>query len=106
MEVLGERLTISEKELGEICQQWKITELALFGSILREDFREDSDVDLLVSFASEAPQGLLTLAKIKHQLENSLNRTVDLVVKEAIQEGENWIRRQEILSTAVIIYES
>ena len=52
MEVLGERLTISEKELGEICQQWKITELALFGSILREDFREDSDVDLLVSFAS------------------------------------------------------
>lgn len=100
------RLAISEEQLIEVCRQWKIAELALFGSVLREDFRENSDIDLLISFAPDAPQGLLTLARIKHQLEELLNRPVDLVIKEAIQEGDNWIRRQEILSTAVIIYES
>ncbi|BAW97985.1 hypothetical protein NIES970_29480 (plasmid) [[Synechococcus] sp. NIES-970] len=102
----GDRLSISKEKLVEICRQWKITELALFGSILREDFREDSDIDFLVSFVPEAPQGLLTLAKIKNQLEELLNRNVDLVVKEAIQNGDNWIRRQEILNTAMTIYES
>lgn len=98
------RLAISEEQLIEVCRQWKIAELALFGSVLREDFRENSDIDLLISFAPDAPQGLLTLARIKHQLEDLLDRPVDLVIKEAIQEGDNWIRRQEILSTAVIIF--
>ena len=100
------RLAIPEEKLIEVCRQWKIAELALFGSILREDFQETSDIDLLISFAPDAPQGLLTLARIKHQLEELLDRHVDLVIKEAIQEGDNWIRRQEILSTAVTIYES
>ena len=100
------RLAISEEQLIEVCRQWKIAELALFGSVLREDFRENSDIDLLISFAPDAPQGLLTLARIKHQLEDLLDRPVDLVIKEAIQEGDNWIRRQEILDTAVSIYES
>ena len=80
--------------LEEICQQWHITELALFGSVLREDFRDDSDIDVLVSFAPDARQGLLTLAKIKRQFEEILHRKVDLVVKAAIEEGDNWIRRQ------------
>lgn len=73
---------------------------------LREDFHKDSDIDLLIAFAPEACQGLLTLSKIKHQLEAFCERTVDLIVKETIQDGDNWIRRQEILNTAVIIYES
>ncbi|WP_024546948.1 nucleotidyltransferase family protein [Picosynechococcus sp. NKBG15041c] len=102
----GDRLLISKEKLVEICLQWNIAELALFGSVLREDFREDSDIDLLVSFAPAAPQGLLTLAKIKDQLEDLLHRQVDLVVKEAIQNGDNWIRRKEILNTAITIYES
>jgi predicted nucleotidyltransferase len=100
------RLAIPEEKLIEVCRQWNIAELALFSSILREDFQETSDIDLLISFAPDAPQGLLTLVRIKHQLEDLLDRNVDLVVKEAIQEGDNWIRRQEILNTAVTIYES
>lgn len=102
----GDRLPVSREKLVEICQQWKIIELALFGSVLRANFREDSDIDLLISFAPDAPQGLLTLAKIKHQFEDLLHRNVDLVIKKAIQAGDNWIRRQEILNTAVTVYES
>ncbi|MBE9203462.1 nucleotidyltransferase domain-containing protein [Synechocystis salina LEGE 06099] len=99
-------LKISQQTLAELCQQWHISELALFGSALTEEFNEDSDINLLVSFAPDARQGLLTLAKIKHQFEEILHRKVDLVVKAAIEEGDNWIRRQEILNSAVIIYES
>ncbi len=105
-ETVGDRLPISKEKLIKICQQWQITEFALFGSVLREDFREDSDIDLLVSFAADAPQGLLTLAKLKHYLEDLLECQVDLVVKAAIEEGDNWLRRQEIFNTAVTIYES
>ncbi|MBE9241568.1 nucleotidyltransferase family protein [Synechocystis salina] len=97
---------IPQRTLVELCQQWHISELALFGSALTEDFHEDSDIDLLISFAPDARQGLLTLAKIKHQFEEILHRKVDLVVKAAIEEGDNLIRRQEILNSAVTIYES
>ncbi len=83
------RLAIPEEKLIEVCRQWNIAELALFGSVLREDFRENSDIDLLISFAPDAPQGLLTLVRIKHQLEDLLDRPVDLVIKKAIQEGGN-----------------
>ncbi len=79
--------------------------MALFGSILRDDFRADSDIDLLLTFAPNARQGLLTLAKIKHELESRLNRPIDLASEASIQTSDNWIRQQEILSTAQTIYE-
>ncbi len=53
----------------------------------------------------EAPQGLLTLAKIKHDLEAKIGRSIDIAIKEAIANGENWIRCHEILATAQIIDE-
>lgn len=79
--------------------------MALFGSILRDDFQTDSDIDLLLTFAPDARQGLLTLAKIKHELESRLNRPIDLVPEASILTSDNWIRQQEILSTAQTIYE-
>jgi len=79
--------------------------MALFGSILRDDFRADSDIDLLITFAPSARQGLLTLAKIKHELESRLQRSVDLIPEASIQMSDNWIRQREILSTAQTIYE-
>ena len=100
------RLKISPQKLKEISHQWQIIELALFGSVLREDFHENSDIDFLITFAPNAPQSLFTLATIKHQLEALLNRNVDLIVKDAISQSENWIRRQTILNTAVTIYKT
>jgi len=99
------RLRLSHQEVVNFCQQWGITKMALFGSILRDDFRADSDIDLLITFAPNARQGLLTLAKIKHDLEFRLNRAVDLVPEASIQMSDNWIRQREILSTAQTIYE-
>ena len=102
---LEQRLGISLNQLSDLCQQWGIREMALFGSILRDDFKPDSDIDFLISFELSAPQGLLTLAKIKSQLEILLNYPVDIAIKDSINNSDNWIRRQEILTTAQTIYE-
>jgi uncharacterized protein len=99
------RLGLSSQEVATFCQQWGITKMALFGSILRDDFRVDSDIDLLITFAPSARQGLLTLAKIKYELESQLQRPVDLIPEASIQMSDNWIRQREILSTAQTIYE-
>jgi uncharacterized protein len=99
------RLGISINQLTKICQKWGIIEMSLFGSILRNDFHSNSDIDFLISFASNVRQGLLTLARIKNELESLLNRSVDLTIKESIENSDNWIRRHEILTTAQIIYE-
>jgi hypothetical protein len=95
---------LPEEKLVEFCQRWKVSELALFGSVLRDDFRPDSDVDVLITFAPDAKRGLMTLAKMKYELENLLEREVDLVSKYAIETSHNWIRRNEILGTTQVIY--
>ena len=102
---LQERLGVQSEEIIQLCQHWKITELALFGSVLNDQFNSSSDIDVLIRFAPDVPQGLLTLAKIKYELEALFGREVDVVVREAIENSENWIRRHEILTTATVIYE-
>lgn len=102
---LQARLGISAEEIAQLCQRWNIIELALFGSVLSDQFHTDSDIDVLIRFAPNTRQGLLTLAKIKHELEASTGREVDIALKEAIENSENWIRRNEILKTAQVIYE-
>lgn len=72
--------------------------------MLREDFRPDSDIDVMVSFAADAPWGLLDLVRIKRELETLLKREVDILTKESIEQSHNWIRRTEILGTAQIVY--
>ena len=99
------RLGLSSNDISIFCQRWGISAMALFGSILRDDFTEESDIDILLTFEPNVRQGLLTLAKIKHKLEEQLHRPVDITIKESIETSENWIRRREILTTAQTIYE-
>ncbi|MEA5452244.1 nucleotidyltransferase domain-containing protein [Leptolyngbya sp. CCNP1308] len=99
-----ERLGILPIELAEFSQRWGIAELALFGSVLRDDFRDDSDVDVLITFAPNARKGLLTLAKMQCELEAILNRKVDLVSKKSVEQSHNAVRRQVILTSAQVIY--
>jgi uncharacterized protein len=90
--------------ITNFCQHWQITELSVFGSVLRDDFHADSDIDMLVAFAPTANWGLWDHAQMQQELEALLGRPVDLISKRAIERSANWIRRQEILSTAQTIY--
>ncbi len=97
-------MTFPEDKLEAFCRRWKIRELALFGSILRDDFGPDSDVDVLVEFDADAEWGLLDHIQMQQELQALLGREVDLISKRAVERSENWIFRQEVLSTAKVIF--
>lgn len=101
-----ERLNLSEDQLKNFCHRWQITELSLFGSILRSDFRPDSDIDVLAAFAPGVRWSLLDHMRMEQELKTLFGRKVDLVSKRAIERSGNWIRRREILAAAQPIYGS
>lgn len=92
------------ERIRELCRKWKVEELAVFGSALREDFGVGSDVDLLVRFAPAARWSLLDHARMERELEEILGRRVDLVTRDAIEESPNWLVRREILGSARPVY--
>ena len=97
-------LALPIEQINKFCQQWHIIELSLFGSILRDDFHADSDIDILVAFAPTANWSLLDRAQMQEELETLLSKRVDLISKRAIDRSSNPIRRPEILSTSQTIY--
>jgi hypothetical protein len=95
------KIQIPLKQIEDFCRRWKVKEFALFGSVLREDFRPDSDIDVLVSFA---PDGGITFdnrVEMLDELEEIFGRKVDLAEKDGIR---NPFRRHEILATKEIVY--
>ncbi|NBD15801.1 MAG: DNA polymerase subunit beta [Cyanobacteria bacterium] len=100
---LSDRLGVSYETLSNFCRRWEIAELAFFGSILRDDFRPNSDVDILVTFTpnGDAKRNLFDLIKMQKQLEHLLHRNVDLTEKKAIK---NPYLRAEILKNYQIFY--
>jgi predicted nucleotidyltransferase len=98
------RIPIDREKITDFCRRWKITEFALFGSVLREDFRPDSDIDVLVSFASNADWGLFDIVNMQEELETLFGRKVDLVSRRGIKASSNYIRRKAILSSAEVIH--
>ena len=88
------RVQLPLDALNTFCRKWRVQELALFRSVLREDFSPESDVDVLVTFDREAPWSLWDLITMRGELEQMLGRKVDLVEKDAIR---NPFRRREIL---------
>lgn len=75
--------------------------MALFGSVLREDFNEDSDVDVLVFFQEKPSWSLFDLIDLQEELQNLFSRPVDIVQKKELN---NPYRRQEILKTHQLVY--
>jgi uncharacterized protein len=90
--------------LAAFCQRWQIVELAVFGSILRDDFGPGSDVDLLATYAANSHRSLDDLLKMQEEIERLFGRTVDLVNRRTIERSRNYIRRKEILNSARVIY--
>ena len=98
------RIDIPQERVAEFCRKYRVRKLSLFGSALREDFRPDSDVDVLVSFAEDARYSLFDLAAMEEELASILGRKVDLVEREAIEQSENYIRRRHILQSEEPVY--
>lgn len=76
----------------------------MFGSAVREDFRADSDLDILVTFEHGADWSLLDHVQMQLQLEQLLGRQVDLITRRALEQSHNWLMRDEILGTAQVVY--
>lgn len=101
---MSARILVDREKIAKFCQRWKITEVALFGSVLREDFRPDSDVDVLVTFAPDAEWSLFDMVDMQDELEKTFGRKVDLVSRRGIEASRNYIRRKAILSSAEVIH--
>lgn len=100
-EILQDRLGIDRERIAAFCHRWQIDELSFFGSVLREDFRRDSDVDVLVTFSATAAWTLWDFVDMQDELARILGRKVDLVSKRALR---NPFRRDAILREARVIY--
>jgi|SRR5436305_3263743 len=96
-----ERIPIPMEVIDAFCRKWGVRELALFGSVLREDFSPQSDIDVLVAFAPGAQRSLFDLVEMRDELSAIFGRKVDLVSKGGLR---NPFRRQEILKTRQILY--
>jgi predicted nucleotidyltransferase len=98
------RIEIPMERIAEFCRRWQITEFALFGSVLRDDFRPDSDIDVLVTFAPDSRWTLFDLVHMQDELEELFGRSVDLVERSAVEQSENYIRRRHILASVEPVY--
>lgn len=95
---------IDHARLADFCQRWKVVQLSLFGSVLRDDFRPDSDVDVLVTFSPSARPTLFDLVSMQAELETMFGRSVDLAERESIERSTNDIRRSAILNSGRVLY--
>ena len=98
------RIDTSLDEIAAFCGRWRVTELALFGSVLREDFGPDSDIDVLVRFDRQARHTLLDIGQMENELSRMLGREVDLIERTAVEQSRNYIRRKATLDSAETIY--
>lgn len=95
------RLAIPDRAIAEFCRRWNVRELSVFGSVLRDDFDGDSDVDVLVSFQPDAAWSLFDLVSMRQELATLLGRAVDLVEEAGLR---NPFRRAAILSSKRQVY--
>jgi len=102
----GIGIQLPNEAIAAFCREWKIVELALFGSVLTDHFRSDSDIDVLAQFAPDNEWSLLDRVTMREELSEIFARKVDLVSREGIERSHNYIRRKAILGTARVIYET
>ncbi len=103
-ERLAARIGVSMSAIEAFCDRWEVGELALFGSVLRDDFGPDSDVDVLIRFKSVRTPGLFGMAGMQEELADLFARNVYLVSRAAIKGSRNYIRRKAILESARVVY--
>lgn len=101
---MGNRLGVDDEALASFCSRWKIARMELFGSVLRPDFDDESDVDVLVTFRDSAEWTLLDHVRMERELQEIVGRPVDVVNRRVIEQSDNWIRRDAILDSTEPLY--
>ena len=102
MENLGTQ--IKSELIEDFCRNWNIREFSLFGSVLRENFNDTSDVDVMVSFQNDAAWSLLDHVTMRDELVALFGRDVDLVTRRGVERSQNALRRNAILESAKVFY--
>lgn len=103
---MNETISLHKEKIADFCRRWQIVELALFGSVLRDDFGPHSDVDVLVRFDAEAHHTLFDMVRMQEQLKAIFGREVDLISRRGIESSRNYLRRKAILESAEVVYGS
>ena len=98
------KIKVPKTKIAEFCKRWNVSEFAIFGSALRADFRPDSDVDVLVSFAPQAHVTLFDMVHMQEELKAIFGRDVDLISKRGVETSRNYLRRKRILESAEVIH--
>jgi uncharacterized protein len=101
-QIIRDRLQVSEEAIVAFCQKWNIVEFALFGSVLRDDFREDSDIDVLVVYGEPRDYSYSSWMAIREEITEMFGRKVDLTEKKLLK---NPYSRANILKTHRVVYE-
>ena len=101
---MNARVEVPRNEIAAFCERWQVAELALFGSVLRDDFAPESDIDVLVRFDPTTRRTLLEIVRMQDELSRILGRRVDLVERTAVEASRNYIRREAILRSAETVY--
>lgn len=103
--ILDDRLKTSLMQIVQFCDRWNVTEFAVFGSVLREDFKPDeSDIDVLITFDSNYSWTYDAAFQMREELMTLFQRSVDLISRKSIEQSSNWLRRYHILNSAQVIY--
>ncbi len=101
---MNARIEIPKDEIAKFCRRNHIRRLALFGSVLRDDFTPESDVDVIVDFEPDQTPGLGFIT-MQDELSEILGRKVDMHTFRGVESSRNWLLREEILSSAEVQYE-
>jgi predicted nucleotidyltransferase len=94
-------IIVKDQDLLDIIKKYDLSEVSAFGSVLRDDFNENSDLDLLIVFRQGKEKSLFDIIDLKNDMEELIGRNVDIIEKEALK---NPYRKEEILKTAKVIY--
>jgi predicted nucleotidyltransferase len=101
---MGIQIDVPRDKIADFCRRNHISSLAFFGSVLRDDFRPDSDVDVMVEFKHGQEPDLIGLVSMENELTEILERKVDFVERQAVERSENYIRRRHMLQSVEAIY--
>ncbi len=95
-------ISVTNDDVRQLCERWQIERLSLFGSVLRDDFGTDSDIDVLVNLRDDAAWSLWDWIEMNEEMQQLFGREVDVFDESGLT---NPFRRQRILDTREIVHD-